>query len=110
MDWEATLIMEVMTERGESPPEPQILSSFSGQIRVRMPRTLHRKLAGRARMEHVSLNTLIVSLLAEGIGAMEEVPLVERGARRPKRIQTDTPPPEAGPTPESSSGKRVVGR
>jgi antitoxin HicB len=105
----ASLAVEVMTERGESPPEPQILSSFSGQIRVRMPRTLHQKLAGRARMEHVSLNTLIVSLLAEGIGAMEEVPLVERRARRPKRIQTDTPP-EAEATTESSSGERAVGR
>jgi hypothetical protein len=93
-----------MTERGEGPPEPQILSGFSGPIRVRMPRTLHRKLAGRAWMEHVCLNTLIVSLLADGIGAMEEVPLVERRARRPKRIGADTSPPRAGATPESSVG------
>jgi antitoxin HicB len=78
-------VLESLADQGQEPPEPQILSSFSGQIRVRMPRTLHRKLAGRARMEDVSLNTLIVSLLAEGIGAMEELPLVERKARRPKR-------------------------
>ena len=80
------LVLEDMAEVGETPPEPQVLSSFSGQIRLRMPRTLHQKLAGRARMEDVSLNTLIVSLLAEGIGAMDELPLEERKTRRPKRV------------------------
>ncbi len=79
------LILEDMAEVGEKPPEPQVLSSFSGQIRVRMPRTLHQRLAGRARMEDVSLNTLIVSLLAEGIGAVEELSVDERKTRRPKR-------------------------
>jgi predicted RNase H-like HicB family nuclease len=80
----ASLLEEVMAEQGETFPEPQVLSSFSGQLRVRMPRTLHQKLAGRARMEDVSLNTLMVSLLAESIGAMEQLPLVESRARRPK--------------------------
>ncbi len=81
----AKIFLEDMAECGQKPPEPQILSSYSGEMRMRMPRTLHQKLAGRARMENVSLNTLMVSLLAESIGAMEEVPLVERRARRPKR-------------------------
>jgi antitoxin HicB len=88
----AGLFLDHMAEVGEEPPQPQIFSSFSGQIRVRMPRTLHQKLAGRARIEDVSLNTLIVSLLAEGIGAMEELPLVERKARRPKRKSADVQP------------------
>jgi hypothetical protein len=78
--------LEILAAQGLDPPEPQILSSFSGQMRVRMPRTLHQKLAGRARMEDVSLNTLIVSILAEGIGAMETLPSGERKTRRPKRI------------------------
>ena len=78
--------LEILAEQGLRAPEPQVLSSFSGQMRVRMPRTLHQKLAGRARMEDVSLNTLIVSLLAEGIGAMETLPSGERKTRRPKRI------------------------
>ena len=82
----AEAFLEDMAEVGETPPEPQVLSSFSGQIRLRMPRTLHQRLAGRARMEDVSLNTLIVSLLAEGIGAMDELPLEERKTRRPKRV------------------------
>ena len=80
------MVLDHMAEIGEEPPEPQVVSSFSGQMRVRMPRTLHQKLAGRARIEDVSLNTLIVSLLAEGIGAMETLPLGERKTRRPKRM------------------------
>ena len=46
-------------------------------------------------MEDVSLNTLIVSLLAEGIGAMSELPLAERTTRRPKRRATVTKSSEA---------------
>ena len=79
------LVLEDMAEVDEEPPEPQVLSSFSGQIRVRMPRTLHQRLAGRAKMEDVSLNTLIVSLLAEGIGASDGLVDGEWKTRRPKR-------------------------
>jgi len=97
----AGLFLEDMAEVGEEAPEPQTLSRFSGQMRVRMPRTLHQKLAGRARMEDVSLNTLIVSLLAEGIGTVAESPLAERKTRRPKKSVTWAATPDAtlGPQP-----------
>jgi predicted RNase H-like HicB family nuclease len=98
----ASLLEEVMAEQGEMLPDPQILSSFSGQIRVRMPRTLHQKLAGRARMEDVSLNTLMVSLLAEGIGAMEQLPL-ERKARRPKGERDGNSEPLGQAPPERAA-------
>jgi len=39
----------------------------SGQWRLRVPRSLHRRLHERAKTEGVSLNTLAVSLLAEGL-------------------------------------------
>jgi predicted RNase H-like HicB family nuclease len=79
------LALDHMAEIGQDPPEPLTLSGYSGEIRVRMPRTLHRKLAARARMENVSLNTLMVSLLAEGIGAMEELPRSRSEIRRPRK-------------------------
>lgn len=79
----AGLFLEDMAECDEEPPEPKVLSGFSGEIRVRMPRTLHQKLAGWAAVENVSLNTLIVTLLAEGIGARGELPAIEVRARRP---------------------------
>ena len=44
----------------------------SGQWRMRAPRSLHRRLAERAKREGVSLNTLAVSLLAEGLGRRDK--------------------------------------
>ncbi len=41
---------------------------YSGQLRVRLPRSLHAALASAARREGVSLNTLIVSYLSERAG------------------------------------------
>ena len=64
--------LEDMVEAGEEPPPPQVLEGFSGQIRLRMPRSLHRRLSGRARMEGVSLNTMIVTLLAQSAGGRED--------------------------------------
>jgi len=85
----AGLYLEDMADCGEDPPEPTVLSGYSGEIRVRMPRTLHQKLAGRAQMENVSLNTLMATLLAEGIGARGELSAIGAKARGPrKKVQT----------------------
>jgi predicted HicB family RNase H-like nuclease len=40
----------------------------SGQLRVRLPTELHTRLAAEAERQGVSLNTLIVALLAGGVG------------------------------------------
>ncbi len=39
----------------------------SGRFVTRVPKSLHAKLAARAKQEGVSLNTLVVAKLAEGI-------------------------------------------
>ena len=44
-------------------PEP-VPTEYSGKFVVRMPRSLHRELAERAKREGVSLNTWILTLLA----------------------------------------------
>jgi len=49
----------------ENRPDPIILESYSGQFRVRLPRSLHRRLASLAKREHVSLNTIVIKLLSE---------------------------------------------
>ena len=41
---------------------------MSGKWVQRVPQSLHAKLAARAEKEGVSLNTLVVSLIAEGLG------------------------------------------
>ena len=42
--------------------------TYSGQWRQRVPRSLHAALARRAMQEGVSLNTLVATLLADGLG------------------------------------------
>jgi hypothetical protein len=44
---------------------------FSGNLRVRLPRHLHRELVEQAELDGVSLNTLIVGLLERGVGSVK---------------------------------------
>jgi antitoxin HicB len=53
---------------GDPIPEPTLSYKFSGQWRIRLPKSLHAALALRAKQEGVSLNTLAATLLAKGIG------------------------------------------
>ncbi len=58
--------LDTHRELGRPVPAP---ASYSGTWRLRAPKSLHRRLAERAKTEGVSLNTLAVSLLSEGLGA-----------------------------------------
>ena len=49
-------------------PRPSVRDSYSGKWQMRVPRSLHRRLAERARTEGVSLNMLATTLMAEGLG------------------------------------------
>lgn len=60
--------IEVYEEDGENLPDPIKTSSFSGQTRVRLPKSLHASLSQEAQTEGVSLNTYIVHLLSERNG------------------------------------------
>lgn len=60
---------ELATESGGALPAPQLLPEYSGNIRLRLPKGQHRELAERAELEGVSLNTLMVSLLASKLQA-----------------------------------------
>jgi len=61
--------LATLRQLGRKPPEA---TRASGQWRMRAPRSLHQRLAARAKAEGVSLNTLAVSLLAEGLGRREK--------------------------------------
>lgn len=41
---------------------------YSGQVRLRMPTSLHKELSELAAKEKVSLNTYVLYLLSKGIG------------------------------------------
>lgn len=57
--------LKVYEEDGCPIPEPKILKPFSGQTRLRLPKSLHATLSQEALKEGVSLNSYIVHLLSE---------------------------------------------
>ena len=55
-------------EQGRAIPEPMAVEAFSGKWLQRVPKSLHMRLAEKAKAEGVSLNALASTLLAEGLG------------------------------------------
>ncbi|MBI5919314.1 MAG: type II toxin-antitoxin system HicB family antitoxin [Nitrosomonadales bacterium] len=47
---------------------PDSLPDVSGRFVTRLPKSVHAKLAERAKAEGVSLNTLVLTFVAEGLG------------------------------------------
>ena len=65
------LALDEYKATGERPPQPLFVEEFSGQFRLRIPKSLHKALAQRAEVESVSLNTLASAFLAQGLGRVE---------------------------------------
>lgn len=59
--------LETCLETGRPIPEPQE-EAYSGQLRVRLPKSLHKTLTEKAREENTSLNQYIVYQLARSTG------------------------------------------
>lgn len=57
--------LEAALEDGVDIPEPLSAKDYSGQFKIRMPKSLHKKLAERAKREGISLNQYCVYLLSE---------------------------------------------
>ncbi|MTW19577.1 toxin-antitoxin system HicB family antitoxin [Allochromatium palmeri] len=60
-----------LESKGFTAPAPNSGGVASGKFVARVPKTLHAQLSLRARAEGVSLNSLVVSFLAEGLGRSE---------------------------------------
>ncbi len=52
-------------------PADAAVPSASGKFVARVPKTIHAQLATRAKAEGVSLNTLVLAFIAEGLGRRE---------------------------------------
>ena len=48
-------------------------ASASGKVLARLPRSMHMQLAARAKTEGVSLNSLVLAFIAEGLGRRSAV-------------------------------------
>ena len=57
-----------MKEVGRAVPRAVLPKGTSGQWRQRVPKSLHNRLVARAKQEGVSLNTLVATMIAEGLG------------------------------------------
>lgn len=60
--------LSALKAAGHPTPVPNGGKTASGKFVARVPKSVHAKLSSRAKAEGVSLNTLVVSLLAEGLG------------------------------------------
>lgn len=59
--------LEATIAAGDPDPEPDE-DRYRGRILLRLPRSLHARLAERAEREDVSINQLVATLIAEGLG------------------------------------------
>ncbi len=57
-------------EEGIAIHEPDALKNYSGQFKLRIPKSLHRSLAEHAESEGISLNQYCVYLLSKNDGAL----------------------------------------
>ena len=57
--------LEAALEENIEIPEPDSLEAFSGQFKLRLPRSLHRALAEHSQREGISMNQYCVYLLAK---------------------------------------------
>lgn len=69
--------ISAQADMGEKIPQPSYRAPgatppLSGKFVQRVPKSIHAKLAVLARQEGVSLNTLVLTFIAEGLGMREE--------------------------------------
>ena len=55
-------------EDGISIPEPSKANDYSGQFKIRMPKSLHKMLSEHSRQEGISMNQYCLFLLSRGSG------------------------------------------
>jgi antitoxin HicB len=60
-----------LEDMGLPVPTPGSGGAFSGKFIQRVPRSLHARLAARARQEGVSMNALVTTFLAESLAGRE---------------------------------------
>ena len=51
-------------------PEPGNINDYSGQFKLRIPKSLHKTLAERSRQEGISMNQYCLYLLSSGINQL----------------------------------------
>ena len=64
---------EACIEDGTVIPEPNDYSQYSGQFKLRMPKSLHKSLAEHSKQEGVSMNQYCLYLLSGGANSPNQM-------------------------------------
>jgi antitoxin HicB len=92
--WVSARIQDAIPVPEPSRLEGRPLDEYSGRFVQRIPRSLHAELAARAEAEGVSLNSLVLALIANGLGRLRQA-----------RSHRDDLAVVAEPTPTYRTGK-----
>lgn len=68
-----SLWLETAIKHGDMIPEPQPEPSYSGKFVLRLPKTLHERVAQAAERDGVSLNQFLISIIADRLGANDAI-------------------------------------
>jgi len=72
---------EIFAEQGRPFPKPaSLVADYSGRVTLRVPKSLHRRLADEADREGISLNQYLVSVLSFHAGTSFERPAANAGS------------------------------
>lgn len=104
------LAVETYQEEGWPLPEPQLQPSYSGQFRVRLPKSLHAQLAEQANIEGVSLNTVVVTYLSEAVGGRKALPQTQQADPRILAEGTDSKYSIASGEPDNAPKRKSPGK
>lgn len=61
--------IQAALDQGQAIPQPSISHGYSGRIALRLPKSLHRKVAQCAERDATSINQFILSAIATKVGA-----------------------------------------
>jgi len=81
------LWIETEYERGADIPLPTYPEEHSGKFNLRLPRSLHRRLAEFAERDGVSLNQYAIMLLSEGVAPHRAHASMDRFESQQQRIE-----------------------
>jgi antitoxin HicB len=79
--------LRIAIEDGVEIPEPRSKDEYSGNFRMRVPSSLHRKLAESAEREGISLNSFCMSALSEAVGKVRAAAHLPNESEREKAIR-----------------------
>ncbi len=61
-------VIAALQTTGHAVPAPNSGGTASGKFVARVPKSIHAQLGARAKAEGVSLNSMVISLISEGLG------------------------------------------